>query len=594
MVSVRPELAPAVNLLLGRVLIVRNGAAARRLLAGQSVGVRAATLEGDVYHADGPVLSGLEKETGGLDRPRRLREIQDSLAGLQAQIEESKHDLAQIDTRLGGKRTAQAGLVETFQESQKTETAARSALQNAEARMEKAVNQLAWQEQQRTELAAEQARAAEEREALTQTLSYLEGEIETVRSQVDNYTVALGEVPLDDYRAQANHWELQTSLAVRLVGDARARRGDRQQVMERVTQRQQTTRARLTALEAERESLAEQHTALRLEEAEVAENIETLRLKILPLEEELKTVEKSQEGFRTEEMKSRQSLAQVERYYTQSQISMARQQEALETLRHRIEDDFGLVAFAYADEISGPTPLPLEGMVEQLPVVTTLSDDVEEDLRRKRAQLRRMGAINPEAQAEYEEVRDRFEFLTAQIDDLEKAEAHVLDVIAELDTLMEREFKKTYEAVNIEFRQIFTRLFGGGSARLVLTDPEDLTNSGIDIDARLPGRRTQGLSLLSGGERSLTATALVFSLLKVSPTPFCVLDEVDAMLDEANVGRFRDLLHELSGETQFILITHNRGTVQVADVLYGVTMGRDSTSQVLSLKVDQVAELIPG
>ena len=157
---------------------------------------------------------------------------------------------------------------------------------------------------------------------------------------------------------------------------------------------------------------------------------------------------------------------------------------------------------------------------------------------------------------------------------------------------MEREFRRTFEAVATEFRQIFTRLFGGGSARLVLTDPENLTETGIDIDARLPGRRTQGLSLLSGGERSLTATALVFALLKVSPTPFCVLDEVDAMLDEANVGRFRDLLQELSTNTQFIVITHNRNTVQAAEVIYGVTMGRDSASQVISLKLDEVDDVV--
>ena len=136
------------------------------------------------------------------------------------------------------------------------------------------------------------------------------------------------------------------------------------------------------------------------------------------------------------------------------------------------------------------------------------------------------------------------------------------------------------------------RLFGGGSARLVLTNPDSIADTGIDIDARLPGRRTQSLSLLSGGERSLAATALIFALLKVSPTPFCVLDEVDAMLDEANVSRFRDLLSELSQNTQFIVITHNRNTVQVADIIYGVTMGRDTTSQVISLKLDQVADVL--
>jgi chromosome segregation protein len=157
---------------------------------------------------------------------------------------------------------------------------------------------------------------------------------------------------------------------------------------------------------------------------------------------------------------------------------------------------------------------------------------------------------------------------------------------------MQREFNKTFEAVAEEFRHIFTRLFGGGSARLVLTNPGDIAEAGIDIEARLPGRRSQGLSLLSGGERSLTAAALVFSLLKVSPTPFCVMDEVDAMLDEANVGRFRELLSELSGETQFVIVTHNRNTVQAANVIYGVTMGRDSTSQVVSLKLDEVEKVV--
>jgi len=217
---------------------------------------------------------------------------------------------------------------------------------------------------------------------------------------------------------------------------------------------------------------------------------------------------------------------------------------------------------------------------------------VEENVRRQRAQLRRMGPVNPEAQTEYLEVKQRFQFMTAQVADLEKAEADVRQVIAELDELMERELRKTFDAVADEFSDIFKRLFGGGSAHLVLTDPDDMTTTGIDIEARLPGRRAQGLSLLSGGERSLTAVSLVFSLLKVSPTPFCVLDEVDAMLDEANVGRFRELLRELSVDTQFIIVTHNRNTVQVADVIYGVTMGRDSTSQVISLKLDQVHEIV--
>src|SRR4029079_5290757 len=130
------------------------------------------------------------------------------------------------------------------------------------------------------------------------------------------------------------------------------------------------------------------------------------------------------------------------------------------------------------------------------------------------------------------------------------------------------------------------RLFGGGTAKLMLTDPDHLSTTGIDIQARLPGRRPQSLSMLSGGERSLTACALIFALLRVSPTPFVVLDEVDAMLDEANVGRYRDMLLTLQDNTPFIIVSHNRNTVQVADTVYGITMGADSASQVMGLKLE--------
>jgi chromosome segregation protein len=353
-------------------------------------------------------------------------------------------------------------------------------------------------------------------------------------------------------------------------------------------------RLRLQEHDRSLEELETRRASQRQQEAALSEKIRQVQEVIDPVELELQALENQQENEQKAEAASRHELNMAEHFNAQVRISLARQQEELDTLRRRIEDDFGLVAFDYVDQVSGPTPLPLEGMVEQLPHLSQLPADLDESIRRMRGQLRRMGAINPESQVEYREVKQRFEFLSEQVIDLEQAEADIRRVIVELDTLMEREFHKTFQAVAAEFRQTFTRLFGGGSARLILTQPEDLTQTGIDIEARLPGRRMQGLSLLSGGERSLTAAALVFSLLKVSPTPFCVLDEVDAMLDEMNVGRFLELLRELSENSQFVIITHNRNTVQAADVIYGVTMGRDSVSQVLSLRVDEVAQLVKG
>jgi len=155
---------------------------------------------------------------------------------------------------------------------------------------------------------------------------------------------------------------------------------------------------------------------------------------------------------------------------------------------------------------------------------------------------------------------------------------------------MKREFMKTFRKVAVEFENIFAQLFNGGKAKLVIEDENEVLDSGIDIEATLPGRRKQELALLSGGERSLTAVALIFALLKISPTPFCILDEIDAMLDESNVVRVGEMLKELSDTTQFIIITHNRNTVQLADIIYGVTMGKDSVSQVISLKLDELTD----
>jgi chromosome segregation protein len=197
-----------------------------------------------------------------------------------------------------------------------------------------------------------------------------------------------------------------------------------------------------------------------------------------------------------------------------------------------------------------------------------------------------MGSVNPNAPEEYSEVMDRYTFLTTQATDLEEAASSLREVIAELDEVMRTEFQSTFQEIAAGFEANFTELFGGGTAYLELSDPEDISQTGVEIMARPPGKRQQTLALLSGGERALTAVALIFAILSVSPPPFCILDEVDATLDEANVRRFRRALVTLSEKTQFIVITHNRGTIQAANTIYGVSMGDDSVSQVVSLQFE--------
>ena len=208
-----------------------------------------------------------------------------------------------------------------------------------------------------------------------------------------------------------------------------------------------------------------------------------------------------------------------------------------------------------------------------------------------RRRYHELGAANPDAVGDYAELQQRLETLETQGADLRGAIAATRRLIAELDELISTQFRTTFAALETAFERRFEQLFGGGFAKLSLTDPTDLGSTGIEIVARPPGKKPQALAMLSGGERALTAVALLMAMLEVRPVPFCVLDEVDAALDEANIGRFSEALRSLAHQTQFIVITHNRGTIEAADALYGVTVGDDSVSRIISLRLDEAQAL---
>ena len=193
--------------------------------------------------------------------------------------------------------------------------------------------------------------------------------------------------------------------------------------------------------------------------------------------------------------------------------------------------------------------------------------------------------MNPEAAAEFAEIKERYDHLSGQIADMEGAEQRLLAAEAELAALIKDGFEEGFAAVDREFRRVFRTMFQGGSARLALSEGEDTEVAGVEIIAQPPGKRVEGLTMLSGGERALTAIALLFALLTVRPAPFCVLDEVDAALDEANVERFVAALRGMAERMQFVVITHNRRTIEQADAIYGITMGEDSASRVLSVRL---------
>lgn len=255
-------------------------------------------------------------------------------------------------------------------------------------------------------------------------------------------------------------------------------------------------------------------------------------------------------------------------------IRMARFETQTESLKEKLWDEFEL-SFAQAEELEDPN----------FAYSTALKQS-----REYRERLRQLGDVNVGAIEEYKQVSERYEFLTKQRDDIETAVNELKAVIADMDNTIKVKFKESFDAVSDNFESVFTQLFSGGHARLSMEDPDNPLETSIEIEAQPPGKKLQNMKLLSGGEKTLTAIALMFAVLKAKPTPFCILDEVEAALDEANIDRFAEYLSEFEN-TQFTLITHQKATMEYADALYGITMPERGITQVLSLRLGEDFEI---
>ncbi|HWP99817.1 MAG TPA: hypothetical protein VNK92_05055, partial [Vicinamibacterales bacterium] len=265
----------------------------------------------------------------------------------------------------------------------------------------------------------------------------------------------------------------------------------------------------------------------------------------------------------------------------------------LETLQAGIEEIVAEVAAEAGDDATAAAPIEMsaeepgeEAPEEARAEAAAPPASPEEAIARLKAAIERMGPVNMMAIDQFDELEARHAFLTAQRQDLVASIASTREAIRRIERTTKERFRAAFEAINRHFQETFAMLFGGGQARLVLVDETDEEESGVDIIAQPPGKRLQNIQLLSGGEKALTAMALMFAMFKYRPSPFCLLDEIDAPLDDANIGRFVELLRGMQRHTQFILVTHNRKTMEIADRLYGVTMEEPGVSKLISVQLN--------
>jgi chromosome segregation protein len=312
--------------------------------------------------------------------------------------------------------------------------------------------------------------------------------------------------------------------------------------------------------------------------------------------DERAAVEESRQGSEQQLMAVRTSLRDLGREHDElvssvhrDEMARTQQKMRIEQLEERALEELGLDPDGLVGDYGPETLVPFSGEVpdgEDVPEPTAyVREEQVKRLRTAERALSMLGRVNPLALEEFSAMEERHKFLTEQLEDLRRTRKDLLDIVREVDARVEQVFTEAYADVEKAFDQTFTRLFPGGEGRLVLTNPDDMLNTGIEVEARPAGKKVKRLSLLSGGERSLVAVAFLVSLFKARPSPFYILDEVEAALDDTNLGRLLQIYEELRENSQLLVITHQKRTMEVGDALYGVSMRGDGVSAVISQRL---------
>ena len=583
LIGFEERLRPVFELLLGRVVIVRDLPAARRL--GRSVDASLfVTLEGDTVRSSGVLGGGSQGEAVRLlAQEHEWGELPEDAAATQAKLEDAARSCATLRRRLEGLQSELESLRVRLVDVRAEWDAARDALADYEHDLSGLRREHEWEEVRvaRVRKEADSLAAREERlrDSLSTAHEHRTSAAERLR-QLREQLVALGGQSL---RAKAAELETRLAVGQRAALGQRELLSSHESSYAQISGQIQDKQAQRVRLHERLEDLAcsAGTTSVRLQEVErrvlgIGERRRPAQREVARLDREGRDVERLH-------AQSLERLHEAEVELNRATLERDRVRDRRTALIHDIEADLGPVELP--ETMSHQLRLNLSDDIVELPHVATPPPGLAEETREIKARLRRLGNINPEAPLEYEQLLERQTFLQGQAADLRGAIAALHEVIQELDTIVERDFSLTVQRVDKAFGEHFRMLFGGGTARLELTDPENTSATGVDIIARPPGRRSQRLSLLSGGERALTGVALLFALLLANPVPFCFLDEVDATLDEANVRRFRELLARHAQSTQFVVITHNRYTVESAATVYGVAMGEEGVSETVSLEL---------
>lgn len=566
--------------LLGTVLVAKDLQGAGEIARILGYRFRIVTLDGDIVNAGGSMTGGALKQNSSslLSRKSELDELKEKVAVMEEKTSSIEASVKKLKQAVLEKEQMLSSLRKNGEALRLREQAVKGDLREIDVQLSNINDRLSLYDLNNHEYLSEKAGITERKEKLharlegyKQQISQLEEKIqylnEQKNTQLHSKDALLGEISelkaaIAAKNEQVNHVQERLQLSVNELAESEAKLQEYQEDLH------------LLISDMTDSTSGEEHLEDAVKE-KLRDKQETINLIASRREERLKMQNALEDlALETKELK-RQHKGMLT-ILQDEEVQLNRLDVELDNKLAHLREEY-LLSF--------------EGAKEEYPLTMPI-DEARKKLKLIKLAIDELGTVNLGAIDEYERISERYEFLLEQKTDLQEAKDTLFQVIDEMDDEMKKRFQQTFEGIRFHFESVFQELFGGGRADLRLTNPDNLLTTGVEIVAQPPGKKLQNLGLLSGGERALTAIALLFSILKVRPVPFCILDEAEAALDEANVYRFSQYLKRYSHESQFIVITHRKGTMEEADVLYGVTMQESGVSKLVSVRLDETNEFV--
>ena len=558
--------------LIGRTVIVDNMDHAVKLAKQNKYGFKIVTLEGDIVSATGGITGGsvMQKTVNILGRTREIEELQKEVKELQEKIKKITKQKEQYEESIENVMEEVASLEAQLQEIEIVYATDKQKLVAVEESIEKTSARLEKLKQEAQNITKQKEEIIKQKEEDKQEIEKLTKQIEEWNVQIEEFVSTNKEE--QKYIDDLNFDITNLKISVSSFDESKA---SIEEIVQRIEQDIENCNKSIEVKEQQTKEMEQENEQLE-------HKIKEIEQKIVQIKEEVKNSDTKVEDLKQKRVQRSEKLKKTEEEILE-QFHIIEELKAqivkIDVKKTKLEQDLEEVVNKMWEEYE-LTPNKVENYEKPTNIVQTTKQ-----VNNLRNQIRDLGSINMDAIEEYKETSKRYDFMCEQRLDLENSIEKLRKVIQDMTNIMKEQFEKQFKIINHNFGEVFKELFGGGKAELILSDETNILECGIEIQVQPPGKKLQNMTLLSGGEKAFTAIALLFAILQINPAPFCVLDEIEAALDDVNVYRFADYLKKFSSNTQFLVITHRKGTMEAADTVYGITMQENGISKMLSMKL---------